>query len=85
MAVRRRQEEHEGSDEALIGVFLEENGLEVVRYFTSVAEAERAIPASAIEEGLQLAGAWEDLDIEQMLDELDRIRHESRPTPPFSL
>src|SRR5712691_8789695 len=32
-----------------------------------------------------LAGVWSDLDWEQAADELDRIRHESRPTPPFEL
>jgi hypothetical protein len=30
-----------------------------------------------------LAGAWADLDWEEAHDELDRIRHESDPTPPI--
>jgi hypothetical protein len=30
-----------------------------------------------------LAGAWADLGWEEALDELDRIRHESQPTPPI--
>ncbi len=30
-----------------------------------------------------LAGAWSDLDWEEALDELDRIRKESEPTPPI--
>ena len=38
----------------------------------------------AIKETLALAGAWSDLDFEEMLDTLDHIRHDSKPTPPFS-
>jgi hypothetical protein len=39
----------------------------------------------AIEETLALAGSWSDLDWDTMEEELDRIRHESKPTPPFRL
>jgi len=34
-------------------------------------------------EALAMAGAWSDLDWDQMLDYLDRIRQESKPTPPI--
>ena len=34
---------------------------------------------------LSLFGAWSDLDWETALEELDRIRHESKPTPPLTL
>lgn len=37
----------------------------------------------AIEETLALAGAWKDLPSEHMEEELDRIRHSSKPTPPL--
>ncbi len=37
----------------------------------------------AIEETLALAGTWSDLDFEEMLNALDHIRHDSKPTPPF--
>jgi hypothetical protein len=30
-----------------------------------------------------LSGAWADLDWNDMVDELERIRHESKPTPPI--
>jgi hypothetical protein len=33
---------------------------------------------------LALAGAWADLDWEEAEAELDRIRHESQPTPPIT-
>jgi PHD/YefM family antitoxin component YafN of YafNO toxin-antitoxin module len=39
----------------------------------------------AIEETLALAGSWKALDFDDMLEQLDRIRHESKPTPPFTL
>jgi hypothetical protein len=41
--------------------------------------------SKAIKETLALAGAWSDLDFEKMLNALDHIRHDSKPTPPFSL
>jgi hypothetical protein len=36
-------------------------------------------------ETLALAGSWKALDFDEMLEQLDRIRHESKPTPPFTL
>ena len=41
--------------------------------------------SKAIKETLALAGAWSDLDFEEMLDALDHIRHDSPPTPPLEL
>jgi len=73
------------SDEPLIGVILEEDGQEVVRYFASEEEADYAIPSDARRQALALAGAWKDLDWETMAKELDRIRHESPPSAPLSL
>jgi hypothetical protein len=43
---------------------------------------------ASIQRALSLIGAWKDLDNEDRpdpLDELDRIRHESKPSPPLSL
>ncbi len=39
----------------------------------------------AIAETLALAGAWGDCDWNEVEAELDRIRHSSKPTPPFAL
>jgi len=44
-----------------------------VRVYSSVAEA------------LSLIGAWSDLDWDETIAALDRIRHESKPTPPIKL
>ncbi len=39
----------------------------------------------AIKETLALAGAWKDLPSDRMEEELDRIRHSSKPTAPLEL
>ena len=39
----------------------------------------------AIEGTLALARSWSDLDWDEMEKALDRIRHESKPTPLFEL
>jgi hypothetical protein len=67
----------------LIGIIYQEKGKEVVRYFTEEEQADRA--STGVEEALGLAGAWSDLDLDATLDALDRLRHESKPTPPIKL
>ena len=39
----------------------------------------------SLEEVLSLAGAWGERDWNEVEQELDRIRHESKPSPPFAL
>lgn len=73
------------NDQPLIGIILQEEDQEVVRYFTEEAEADTAISSRAIEQALSLAGSWSHLDWDEMEQELQRIRHESQPTPPISL
>ena len=70
------------SNQPLIGIPFEENGHEVVRYFTKEEEADKV--TSGVDEALNLAGAWSDLNWEKMEQALDRIRHESKPTPPIN-
>ena len=41
--------------------------------------------SQAVKEAFALAGAWKDLPSDQMEEELDRIRHQSKPTPPIEL
>lgn len=69
-------------DRPLIGVVLLEDGEEVVRYFSDEAEADAAV-SQATPGARSLAGVWADLDWEDAVDVLDRIRHESVPTPPI--
>ncbi len=40
---------------------------------------------TSIQDALALAGAWKDIPSDDMEERLDRIRHESKPTPPLTL
>ena len=73
------------SGEPLVAVVFEENGQEVVRYFSDDEAADAAAPADSIQAARDLAGAWSDLDWEEMLEALDQIRHQTPPSPPLSL
>jgi len=48
-------------------------------------EADQALSQDSenIQRALSAIGAWSDLDFDEMLDALDRIRHRSKPTPPI--
>jgi DNA/RNA-binding domain of Phe-tRNA-synthetase-like protein len=69
----------------LIGVIAEEQGQEVVRYFTEEQEADKVMVQNTTQDALALAGAWSDLEWDELEKALDSIRHESHPTPPLSL
>ncbi len=73
------------SNQPLIGIPFEENGQEVTRYFSEEAQADTTVSEDVTQTALKLAGAWSDLHWEDMERELDRIRHESTPTPPIDL
>ena len=71
-----------GLDQPLVGVLIEENGRQIACYFAD----DQATPGT--EDTLRAAraviGAWEGLEPwDEVLDELDRIRHDSSPTPPI--
>lgn len=72
-------------DQPLIGVFTEEEGEVAVRYFVEEESADSTISASVTQAALSAIGAWSDLDWEGMEQALDRIRHESPPTPLIEL
>ena len=72
-----------GGKTMLFGVPVDENGHEAVRFFVEETDAPVDVDDEEIQQALSVIGAWRDLDWEQALDELDRIRHESRPTPPI--
>jgi hypothetical protein len=67
----------------LIAIPVEKDGEEEVRYFVDEAQADAALHHDATQQAIKLAGVWRDLDAEEMLEALDRIRHESKPTPPI--
>lgn len=84
------QEQHTTSglavheDQPLIGIVLIEDGQEVIRYFVDEAEADAAVAAQTTTNGRALAGVWSDLDWEETVAALERIRHENTPTPPIN-
>jgi hypothetical protein len=71
-------------DQSLIAIPEEENGEDVIRYFVD-KEAARALVDERVAAGRPLSwiGAWCDLDADEVEEALDRIRHESPPTPPI--
>jgi hypothetical protein len=69
----------------LIGVMTEVQGREVVRYFTQEQDADRVLVEDTTQAALALAGAWNDLAWDELAQALDRIRHESQPTPPLAV
>jgi hypothetical protein len=73
------------SNEALIGIVLVENGEEVTHYFVEDMTANVADVSDVTQAALDAIGAWSDLDWDEMERALDRIRHDSPPTPPFEL
>jgi hypothetical protein len=88
MAERRHQGEPSllvQGNQPLIGIPFEENGQEVVRYFAREEEADQAVADQDVQDAMSLAGAWSHLDWDDMVETLDRIRHESKPTPPIEL
>ena len=88
MAEQRHQQEQNllvQTNHPLIGIPFEENGQEAVRYFTKEEEADGAVSVKEIQDAISLAGVWSGLDWDEMVEALDRIRHESKPTPPIEL
>lgn len=74
------------SDQPLIGIITEQNGQEMVRYFADEQAADAAASKDNVRRALELIGAWRGLmDWEDVERDLDRIRHESEPTPPVEL
>ena len=68
-------------DRPLIGIVATEDGRDVTRYFEDEAAAATALTPAAVEEALSAIGSWSDLDWDDMERALDRIRHDSSPTP----
>lgn len=68
--------------QALIGKVVREDGENVTRFFTGDHRDGR--PRRGVRPGMrEFAGIWSDLDWDETEQALDRIRHESRPTPPI--
>lgn len=70
--------------QSLVAIPDEVAGETVLRYFVD-KQAARAFADERMAEGRPLGwiGAWADLDWEEFAEEIERIRHESTPTPPI--
>ena len=64
---------------------LRENSHDIALLTPVDTERKQQTNRQAIEETLALAGSWKDLDFDDMIEQLDRIRHKSKPTPPLAL
>ena len=69
--------------QALIAVPTVENGRNVTYYFAHDETADEVLPP-ATQAALSAIGAWSHLDWDEVYESLDRIRHESDPTPPLN-
>ena len=57
-----------------------------IAMLTPIAKKPAAKPKSqAVKAALALASAWKNLPSDRMEEELDRIRHQNKPTPPIEL
>ena len=72
-------------DQPLVGVIQKQNSQEMNEYFVDDQEVDAASNQDSRKQALSRFGAWRHLDSDDALDELDRIRHESKPTPPIEL
>lgn len=72
-------------DQAIIAVPLIENGRAVVKYAVETETTTAASLPGSVQEALDLAGVWSDLDWDETIEALERIRQESQPTPPIEL
>jgi hypothetical protein len=82
MAQRKSTQDEDTSHDERLYIVPSEDGLSE-QYFFSDEEADAAATPEGIAQALALAGAWSDLDADEMLAALERIRHESTPTPPI--
>jgi len=73
-------------NQPLIGIIRQNNGQRTLEYFTDEQSAHAASNADdAANRVRKLAGVWSDLDWDEMERALDRIRHETPPSPPLEL
>ena len=72
-------------DQGLVGIVVAENGRQTTRFFADEDEADDALADAGTRAALRAIGAWADLDWDEAVEELDRIRHAGAPSPPLDL
>ena len=71
-------------DQPLIAVPFEQDGRWYVHSFVvQAAAAEMTNSEESLQGALEAIGGWSDLDRDEMVEALDRIRHENEPTLPI--
>jgi hypothetical protein len=68
-----------------MGIRTRDRDHDVVRNFMAEEDADAQATPVGIQKALSLAGGWGDWDWDEMEAALERIRHESTPTPPIEL
>lgn len=71
------------ADQALVAVPASENGHDVTLVFAEDDVDTQADADQTLQAALAAIGSWSDLDWEATITALERIRHESEPTPPI--
>jgi hypothetical protein len=71
--------------ESLISVLSRVDDRVVEQVFRVEEDADVLADDNAVQAALSLAGAWSDLDWDEMVEALDRIRHSNPPSPPLSI
>lgn len=85
MAAERSQPSIKASsNQPLVGLFVGDDG-DAVRYFVDDAQVPSPSPSPGAQEALSVIGAWSDMNWDELAYSLDRIRHDSPPTPPIDL
>ncbi len=69
------------ADPPVVAIPLVESDREIVRFVMEDPEMS-PVPGS-VQNALDRAGTWSGLDWNETIETLDRIRHDSRPTPPI--
>ncbi len=70
-------------DDPLIFIPGDEHGEEVTYVFASEEEADARVSQGDMRRALAAIGSWSDLDWDDMVRQLNQIRHASPPTPPI--
>lgn len=73
------------ADEPLIAIPMELDGEEVTCFVVGHQAADAAVASIRRKRPSDLSAASEGLDFDEMMDELDRIRHASPPSPPLNI
>jgi hypothetical protein len=72
-------------NQGLVAIPGRKDGEDVVYYMLVDGSGNNTDERANIERALAAAGSWSDLDADEVLDALDRIRHSSPPSPPLDL